>query len=145
MKNKKISKKKKPNILQLIVLSFFGFGLFVVLLIMTIVYVKRDEIHCGERIVEQLRNNEYLKKNIDNYYYLDYEIIDELKTKDQIYDVMQLTIGGGPRYVIVDVWYKNEKYDWQFDSVKIVRQPGKYARMKEQSKYKFKNRIKYQY
>ncbi len=132
--------KKKPNILLLIVLTFFGFGLFVLLLIMTVVYIKRDEIHCGERIVEQLSKSQYLKKNIDNYYFLDYEIFDEIIKGDQIYDVMQLTIGGGPRYVIVDVWYKNEKYDWQFDSVKIVRPPGKYARMKEQAKYKFKNR-----
>ncbi len=136
----KKTQKKKPNILLIVFLSFFGIILFGVLLILTIVYVKRDEIHCGERIVDQLSSNQYLKKNIDNYYFLDYEIFDEIIKGDQIYDVMQLTIGGGPRYVIVDVWYKNEEFDWQFDSVKIIRPPGKYARMREQAKYKFKNR-----
>lgn len=140
MKKKTISEKKKPNILLIIFLFFFGFILFVGLLIMTIVYIKRDEIYCGERIVEQLENNQYLKNEIDKYYFLDYEIIDEVKTKEQTYDVMQLTIGGGPRYVIVDVWYKNENYDWQFDSVRIVRPPDKYARIHECIKYKIKNR-----
>ncbi len=139
MKKKETINKKKPNILLIVFLSFFGFLLFVVLLITTLAYINRDEIHRGERIKEQLLNNQYLKKNIDNYYVIKYETIDIKETKEQTHRCLQLIMGNG-RYVIVDVWYKNEKYDWQFDSVKIVRPPGKYARMKEQTKYKFKNR-----
>ena len=61
MKTKAISNKKKPNILLLKLSGFFGSILFGVILIMSRVYFKQDEIHRGERIVEQLTNNKYLK------------------------------------------------------------------------------------
>ncbi len=129
--------KGKPNILLIIVSGFIGMFLLTLLVIFSLKIILKDSIHYSDRFNEQIRNHEYLKKNIDFFFPYGHTIIDEVKDSCQIYRVIDLELGGG-KHAIIDVWHKTEEFDWEFDSVKILEKSDKFIR--HYKKYKFDRR-----
>ncbi len=114
--------------------AFVSMFAFAMMLFLIVIIIDPSALE-PNKFEEELSNNAYLQKNIENYYFYSIkDYIDSEEINSVTHEVLQISVGSA-RCAIIEVWYNNETC--KIDSLRLLKFSDRYIRNVNDFKFKY--------